>query len=59
MDLQTVLAKIELDFFNRLEKNAYWSKEEVKKELNDAIENVLVLSYARIMKDAKEIKDGP
>lgn len=58
MDLQTILGRIELDFFNRMEKNAYWSKEEVKKELNAAIENVLITTYSGVMKDAKEEKDG-
>ena len=59
MDLRTVLGRIEADFFHRLEKNAYWSKDEVKTEFNDAVRNVLVTTYGRVVKDAKEAKDGP
>ena len=68
MDLQTVLGKIELNFFNRMDKRTGWGLppivataiiEDVKKELNKAIEDVLITTYSRVMKDAKEAKDGP
>lgn len=57
MDLQAILEKVEADFFRRLEKNAYWGKTEIKAEFNNAVRNVLVTTYSRVMKDAKEEKD--
>ncbi len=58
MDLITILDRIEIDFFHRLEKNAYWSKDEIKTVFHSALINVLVTTYSRVMKDAREAKDG-
>ncbi len=57
MDLQAILLHIEEDFFSRLNKKTGWGKEEVKREFNEAIKNVLILTYSRVMKDTKEAKD--
>ena len=56
MDLQMLLGQLEADFFHRLDsrKEMVPLLSEVKKDFNEAIKNVLVLSYARIMKDANE-----
>ena len=54
MDLQAILARIEANFFDRLNKKTSWGKEEVKKAFNEAIKDVLILTYSRVMKDAKE-----
>lgn len=58
MDLQLLLEKLEADFFHRLEKHNAWGKSEIKLEFNNAVRNVLVTTYSRVMKDAKEAKDG-
>ena len=58
MDLRMILSRIEANFFDRLNKNAYWGEEEVKREFNDAVKDILILTYSRVMKDAKEAKDG-
>lgn len=58
MDLQMILSQIEANFFFRLNKKTGWGKEEVKREFNETIKEVLILTYSRVMKDAKEEKDG-
>lgn len=54
MDLMTLLQRVEADFFGRLNKKTGWGKEEVKKEFNEAIKNVLILTYSSVMRDAGE-----
>lgn len=54
MDLQSILARIEANFFDRLNKKTGWGKEEVKKMFNEAIKDVLILTYSRVMLDANE-----
>lgn len=59
MDLQQILERIEANFFARINKKTGWGKEEIKKQFNEAIKDVLVLTYSRVMKDAKEANDAP
>ena len=54
MDLQTILDKIETDFYIRLLKKPWWSTPEIKDIFNDAVGNVLITTYSRVIKDAKE-----
>lgn len=58
MDLQAVLEKLEADFLRRLNKHDLWGRNEIEMEFNNAVRNVLVTTYSRVMKDAKEKKDG-
>lgn len=53
MDLQAILGKVEADFHSRLSKKVLWRVPEIKKEFNDAIENVLIITYNRVIKDAR------
>jgi hypothetical protein len=55
MDLMTMLGKIESDFFSRLDKKTGWGRDEIKKEFSEAIKNVLVTTYNRVMKDVSKI----
>ncbi len=57
MDLNAILGRIEVNFFRRLKVKPWWSIPEVKKEFNEAVKDVLILTYSRVLKDAKEVKD--
>jgi len=59
MDLLTILDRIEINFFCRLKIKPQWSISEIKKEFGRAMSDVLILTHSRVMKDAKEAKDGP
>lgn len=54
MDLKTLLEKLEKEFFRSLDKKTGWGKEEIKKEFNKAVTNVLILTYSKIKKDVGE-----
>jgi IS30 family transposase len=54
MDLMTMLDKLEKEFFRRIDTNTVWGKEVIKMEFNEAVRNILVTTYPRVMKDAKE-----
>jgi len=56
MDVMTLLNQIEADFYHRLDQKTGWGKEEVKKQFNEAVKNVLLLTYSKVMKDAREHK---
>ena len=51
MDVMTLLNQIEADFFYRINQKTGWGKEEVKKQFNEAVKNVLLLTYSKVMKD--------
>jgi len=59
MDLPAILARIEVNFFDRMKKKPWWSIPEIKKEFNEAIKDVLILTYSRVMKDAKGDSHDP
>lgn len=58
MDLNAILDRIEINFFRRLKAKPWWSIPEIKKEFNEAVKDVLILTYSRVLSDAKEAKDG-
>jgi hypothetical protein len=66
MDMMTLLNRIEKNFFKRIEGKSkqsvadisVWKTEEIKKEFNEAIKEVLVLTYSRVMRDAGKGKGG-
>jgi len=57
MDVMTLLSQIEADFFYRINQKTGWGKEEVKKQFNEAVKNVLLLTYSKVMKDSGQKGD--
>ncbi|MDI6785082.1 MAG: hypothetical protein QMD92_00075 [bacterium] len=56
MDLMTFLCRVETSFFDHIDRKAVWKKEEVKEKFSDAITDVLILTYGRVVKDAGEME---
>jgi hypothetical protein len=58
MDIVTLLDRIEKEFFRRLEKKTGWGKLEIQREYSEAIKNVMITTYAVVMKDAGKKGDS-
>ena len=54
MDLTAILDRIEINFCRRLKTKPLWSILEIEEEFDKAVKDVLILTYSRVMKDAKE-----
>jgi hypothetical protein len=52
VDLLALLDRLEREFFSRLDKKTGWGKNEVKKEFGEALRNVIVVTYPRVIADA-------